>query len=58
MSKKIYSNIELKATPVLNEHLVNLGTVKNLINKKLGILRPVPQSLFFHNYIFWFPGKK
>ena len=35
MSKKIYSNIELKATPVLNEHLVNLGTVKNLINKKV-----------------------
>ena len=35
MSKKIYSNIELKATPVLDEHLVNLGTVKNLINKKV-----------------------
>ena len=35
MSKKIYSNIELKATPVLNEHLVNLGTVKNLINRKV-----------------------
>ena len=35
MSKKLYSNIELKATPVLDEHLVNLGTVKNLINKKV-----------------------
>ena len=35
MSKKIYSNIELKAKPILDEHLVNLGTVKNLISRRI-----------------------
>ena len=35
MSKKIYSNIEIKAKPILDEHLVNLGTVKNLISRRI-----------------------
>ena len=35
MTKKLYSNIELKAKPILDEHLVNLGTVKNLISRRI-----------------------
>lgn len=35
MTKKLYSNIELKAIPTKDEHLVNLGTVKDLISRRI-----------------------